>query len=426
MSGSAISFTRGEDPLRADKLNAAFAERVLRSGDTMTGYLTLVGDPIDPFHAATKQYIDSVVITAVGGAYLPLAGGTVTGPLNVVGTLTLGGGGSTSQAIAASGTGNFLLTLGGTSSLFNFRNSAGTSMLQLGGANSTISARKQITLSGPYAITGAASTDAALFMNQTYAGSSTGPQSSLVFLQSVENVTMDANTSLAGLFVKMTGSGANIQGNRQAASLQYTLSSQPTDTGFGTNYVGLVLKSDVMVTAGGTAPNLANGKGTNFAFNPVMHMGPSATNWRAGVCAEFDIWNEAGSSVMDRKGILITLIDGATGSVARDNAALAFDCQAFANRTGWETLISLGRQGGHWPLSTTGYIMRAILPVGDATPTVAGGIDFTALNFSGNSIAVPGLTVRGNGTINAASLPTSSAGLVTGDIWSNGGVLCVV
>ena len=93
MSGTAgvISFYRGEDPLRADKLNAAFAERVLVGGDTMQGFLTLNADPVDPMHAATKGYIDQQVITAVGGSYLPLAGGTVTGPLNVVGTLTLGG-----------------------------------------------------------------------------------------------------------------------------------------------------------------------------------------------------------------------------------------------------------------------------------------------------------------------------------------------
>lgn len=63
MSGTAgvISFYRGEDPLRADKLNAAFAERVLRSGDTMEGFLTLNAYPVDPMHAATKAYVDATV-----------------------------------------------------------------------------------------------------------------------------------------------------------------------------------------------------------------------------------------------------------------------------------------------------------------------------------------------------------------------------
>lgn len=70
MSGTAgtISFYRGEDPLRADKLNSAFVERLYRGGDTMTGFLTLFADPIDPFHAATKQYVDRLLFIGPGGA----------------------------------------------------------------------------------------------------------------------------------------------------------------------------------------------------------------------------------------------------------------------------------------------------------------------------------------------------------------------
>lgn len=37
------------------------------SGDTMTGFLTLSGDPINNLHAATKQYVDAEITAAVGG-----------------------------------------------------------------------------------------------------------------------------------------------------------------------------------------------------------------------------------------------------------------------------------------------------------------------------------------------------------------------
>lgn len=57
----------------------ALAGKVSKAGDTMTGLLTLSGDPTATLHAATKQYVDS---KASGGAYLPLAGGTLTGVLN--------------------------------------------------------------------------------------------------------------------------------------------------------------------------------------------------------------------------------------------------------------------------------------------------------------------------------------------------------
>jgi hypothetical protein len=53
-----VSFYRGENPLHADKLNQAFSERVSRYGDTMNGLLTLSGDPVGPFDAVTKQYVD--------------------------------------------------------------------------------------------------------------------------------------------------------------------------------------------------------------------------------------------------------------------------------------------------------------------------------------------------------------------------------
>ena len=79
------TFTRGENPLRADKLNTAFSERVSRSGDSMQGMLTLLQDPVNTFDAATKQYVDTKFSAGPsGGPFLALSGGTMTG------TLTLG------------------------------------------------------------------------------------------------------------------------------------------------------------------------------------------------------------------------------------------------------------------------------------------------------------------------------------------------
>lgn len=36
---------------------------VLKTGDTMSGFLTLSADPIGPLHAVTKQYVDNKVRT---------------------------------------------------------------------------------------------------------------------------------------------------------------------------------------------------------------------------------------------------------------------------------------------------------------------------------------------------------------------------
>ena len=52
---------------------------VAKSGDTMTGKLTLSGAPTSNLHAATKKYVDDR--TSSTGSYLPLQGGTLQGAL---------------------------------------------------------------------------------------------------------------------------------------------------------------------------------------------------------------------------------------------------------------------------------------------------------------------------------------------------------
>lgn len=64
--------------------------RVLRAGDTMTGFLLLHADPTAQMHAATKKYVDNIA-GAAGGPFLPLTGGTLTGPLTVNSTISATG-----------------------------------------------------------------------------------------------------------------------------------------------------------------------------------------------------------------------------------------------------------------------------------------------------------------------------------------------
>jgi hypothetical protein len=61
-------------------------------GGTMTGPLTLAGDPTAALEAATKEYVDEWVATA-----LPLAGGTMAGPLTLASAPTTPLGAATKQ-----------------------------------------------------------------------------------------------------------------------------------------------------------------------------------------------------------------------------------------------------------------------------------------------------------------------------------------
>lgn len=63
---------------------------VYRSGDTMTGHLTLTGVPINVNDAANKGYVDTAVASIstmeyVLSAFLPLSGGTMTGNIILTG-----------------------------------------------------------------------------------------------------------------------------------------------------------------------------------------------------------------------------------------------------------------------------------------------------------------------------------------------------
>ena len=57
------------------------------SGGTLTGALTLNGNPNQDNHAANKSYVDSQ-ISGLSSIYLPLSGGTLTGPLVLSGNPT--------------------------------------------------------------------------------------------------------------------------------------------------------------------------------------------------------------------------------------------------------------------------------------------------------------------------------------------------
>ncbi len=69
---------------------------LLRTGDTMTGALSLAGDPTLPLNAVTKRYVD----TQVGGL-LPLGGGAMTGALTLSGNPTAPLHASTKQYVDA-------------------------------------------------------------------------------------------------------------------------------------------------------------------------------------------------------------------------------------------------------------------------------------------------------------------------------------
>lgn len=117
--GQAVISTAGgitESPVTSTELGqlagvtgsvqTALDAKVLRAGDTMTGFLSLVGDPTSNLHAAPKQYVDAGVsgaTTAINGK-VAKAGDTMTGLLVLSGDPVANLGAATKQYVDSANT----------------------------------------------------------------------------------------------------------------------------------------------------------------------------------------------------------------------------------------------------------------------------------------------------------------------------------
>jgi hypothetical protein len=106
---------------------------------------------------------------------------------------------------------------------------------------------------------------------------------------------------------------------------------------------------------------------------------------------------------------------GAIGSVVADGDELVLENSNLAGDNVGMTLLS----------GTTGVCLVAF---GDTDDTDNGSIAYSNADQNMRFVtdASTNFIIKSDGTLNAANLPTSSAGLVAGDIWSNSGVLTLV
>lgn len=90
--------------------------KVNKSGATMTGHLTLTGNPINALDAATKQYVDArdaSVTASIRSTFLNLTGGTMTGAITLASNPISALHAATKQYVdAAVGTGSYAVPTG--------------------------------------------------------------------------------------------------------------------------------------------------------------------------------------------------------------------------------------------------------------------------------------------------------------------------
>jgi hypothetical protein len=87
---------------------------------------------------------------------------------------------------------------------------------------------------------------------------------------------------------------------------------------------------------------------------------------------------------------------------------------------------------GKYSTASTAYKIIAVKDAYLYNNTTAGDFsilnDFTsgAIKFAAGGASTPHMTIKSNGRINMSSLPTSSTGLATGDLWNDAGTIKIV
>jgi hypothetical protein len=178
------------------------------------------------------------------------------------------------------------------------------------------------------------------------------------------------------------------------------------NTGAGGSYVAAYASAYANVNDNGTsgAP-----KGQLFGFNTVASLGASASDWNAVISYEADTDVAVGATVGIKLGIQIvdTVPGGAAGSV--DDQALSINNQyGQGSGVGWKYGLSFGRQGGYFPMASTGTMIGAVNNVGGGTMNAAYGIDFSAVTFSTAFLKSTGFLVDGSGNLTAATYKAGS------------------
>ena len=348
--------------------------------------------------------------TAAESLKAPLASPTFTGTVNLGGSLTLGPAGSGSGTIATNGSNHLFINLSTDGqSIFRVNTGAGaTPLLDVGGNPNGIQSYVPLHLA-PATAWSSIGTTSGFWMNKSF----TGTSSAATFynlLQVTDNVADSSVQGSSVLNVNQIIGGSSSSGTKNAfiSGLSMTSASGNT-TGVGGSYSSGQFTSFSNVNDNGT---FGAEKGLLYGINPVAHLGPSATRWNSLITDEHDISADSGSSVLIKLGMQIVALstDAVQGSL--DDAGLSFNNQyAQGSGAGWKYGIMFGRNGGFFPMVSTGTLIGAATQSG--TKYVAHGIDWSSVTFSSDALKTPGFVVDGSGNITAPQLTGNVVGTAT-------------
>lgn len=304
------------------------------SGDTMTGPLVLPGNPTAALQAAPKQYVDTM---------LPLAGGTVSGSLDL---------------------------------------------------GSTLSQARSITWSGGFPGTD----NVGFYQSNTYVGTPTaghpGPEGSTVALNFIGITETLAATNLAAsaLEVQHYYGGGSSDGGRNSVLIEGCLTG--TIGASVPEFVSLQLFNTVSGNVVGSTS--AAPLGAVWAFGSNQQLG-SASKLHGATSAEFDFTAVTGATVDYMEFMKFVVFSPAGFHAAQSSAFLRFESADPNANDQLDYGLTFGdpqAASGGFPIYSTGTMLYSY------TGSCAVGVDFSAVTFSDSFIKGPnGFRIENNNAV---------------------------
>lgn len=329
-----------------------------------------------------------------GGPFLPLSGGTVTGPTIFNGALSASAGGSLTGTFSGNPTFSGSPTFNGSETGLAVTNNA-----TVGG---TFGVTGQTNIGGPLwsVMPGVISNGIRAFSeNLAFSGTATDAPSILNLFQSISDTVANAN-GLDFFHITHNYGGSTLNGSRNSFVVASSLATTTGNTiGAGApDYVAGSFFFNGLVANGGTGFPIAQNSGAGFSLNTVAQLFSGATFYNGLVGYELDMKIATGASARNKVGLNLVQLNGDNVAGSNDDIALDFSNQfAQGSGIGWKYGISFGSQDSYFPIASTGTLIYAQSHSG--TLNAANGMDFSNVTFSTAFLRSAQFSVSGQGAI---------------------------